>query len=234
MITGSALGSVSSATPAATTSGGERVPLFHDGEGLTGQVFAYAEQLTAPYSFTGVGEDTLYLNGYAHMPRHRGETQGTETVTSEVSFDVAEAVEVMKRIGDEAETAGAAAPTKEEGLAAALQVYLAWPQVEWATIDGEHVIVEFTIMPTEVVRAFHFMDDGPQSFAGRSRRDEMLVYIQRVWRSMSLGRLQVFGTDYFVDFGRPIQQRPWRSLRKLKPGGWHRRTVTSWERWRQR
>lgn len=176
----------------------EDVPLVHDETGVEGNVFAYGERLQPPYVFTGLDADTLFLNGHAYFPRRRGPGPGDE---AEDARGPSEAENRMRAIGAEAESAGAAAPTPAEGLEAALQCYLASPEVEHARIEGERIRVKFRFFPHEIARSFAFLDTNPPGFPGRTLRDEKLMRIRALWRHLEKDRIEIFGADYAANLG---------------------------------
>lgn len=158
----------------------------------TGRAYGYGVLLTPPYVFTGVGEDTLSLNGLPLLPL-RSPGRPPEGRPQPVDFRI-------EKTRPRAVAAGIAAGGGIAGLEAAAAVFRAEPDVEDVQVVEalNHVRVKFSCFPEPVTFHLPFTPEPPEIpvDSTTARESEHRIQIDRFKRAMDSGRALLFGSNY--------------------------------------
>lgn len=166
-------------------------------------VYAYGHLLAPPYEFTGIGSDTLFLNGHPYSPT-RPRWRPYEVPNSSQSSGCHE------RIVEAREAALAAAIRKNAPLADLndyIEALNEQPFVEWAMRDErneKHVILKMECSSSPIWIWYPLAAPGseirPPSVSKEAQHEDA---IRTFWRQMRFGMFIAFGQGY--QFLTPVQ-----------------------------
>jgi len=172
-----------------------------------GVVFAYGEQVYPPFVFTGVGTDTLFLNGYPLSPR-RSSRRGSPEIS--VSETCKAQHELCVKAGQRAREGS----THAERVEIYAEVLRASSLVDSVRVTSHDIIYMSWAGETDEEEIILPREDTHFELA-----DFHETRISEFWRAMRAGRLVAFGERYYVSAPRQSVPQTLQLLERIDEGG---------------
>lgn len=164
-----------------------------------GRVFAYGQEILPPFEFTGVGTDTLFLNGVPYSPVRRPPPMVSTT------FSITEEqAQIVRQVQEEARAAFASAGSSGEGLARAAAICKASPHVERCRVLSNSIRMRFTFYTFDIELPLRRPNELRSAHYGYTRTDVHEEIIAQFDRSIKAGSLIAIGAGYRFSEG-PLQ-----------------------------
>jgi hypothetical protein len=185
-------------------------------------MYAYGERLQSPFEFTGIGGDTLYINGLPYSPRWRqADAPGPEPV--EISEASRTSHEIQRSVGMAASLAAVTAGTQEEAALRAFAVFDTSTHVDWVEITSNSSLrVKFSHNARPLTVFVPLVSDTPRD-PPMTRSEVRLTnhhFLVDAFELLAgLGQLHALGAEYFMFFPKdaadallailPMESEPW-------------------------
>jgi len=163
-------------------------------EQIRAKVFAYGVEICDPPVFTGVGEDTLYLNGFPYEPRNINERELPDE-NNEFFQAIAELACNQHELMQSAKVTGYATADRdgyEAGLQARAEVLLNSDLVQSVEINPTGLYIIWADGESESLTV-------PRQRIQRPSTEEVHERLMaKFWRDYSKGKFIAFGNRYYV------------------------------------